>query len=78
MSIIIRYTFAALRRFREAQTKMDTRIDKVIDAYVHALIARYPRARYVVGNDANFILAPTTVCMLWSLCKSLIECSYTV
>ena len=28
-------------------------VGEVADAYVHALLARFPRARYLVGKDAN-------------------------
>ncbi|XP_050388748.1 retinol dehydrogenase 7 [Patella vulgata] len=30
-------------------------INMVIDAYEHAITARYPKYRYIVGNDANYI-----------------------
>ena len=37
---------------------MSNKIEKVVDAYTHALLARFPRDRYVVGNDARFIYLP--------------------
>ncbi len=33
-------------------------ITPVVDAYVHAVVGRFPRARYVVGVDAKFLLKP--------------------
>ncbi len=30
-------------------------VPEVVDAYVHALLGRYPRARYVVGKDAKYL-----------------------
>jgi NAD(P)-dependent dehydrogenase (short-subunit alcohol dehydrogenase family) len=34
------------------------RVDDVVDAYQHALLGTYPRARYLVGFDAKFIWMP--------------------
>jgi len=34
------------------------RFDKVVDAYQHALLGRFPRARYVVGGDAKYVYLP--------------------
>jgi NAD(P)-dependent dehydrogenase (short-subunit alcohol dehydrogenase family) len=34
------------------------RVDDVVDAYQHALLGTFPRARYLVGFDANFIWMP--------------------
>jgi len=34
------------------------RLDDVVDAYQHALLGTYPRARYLVGFDAKFIWMP--------------------
>ena len=31
------------------------RLTDVVDAYEHALLGRYPRARYVVGKDAKYL-----------------------
>ncbi|XP_069106940.1 17-beta-hydroxysteroid dehydrogenase type 6-like [Argopecten irradians] len=41
---------------------MSSKLDEVVDAYTHALTARYPKARYVVGFDAN-----TLYRFLWSV-----------
>ena len=38
------------------------RLDRVVDVYEHALSARFPRARYVVGWDAKLFFEP-----LWHL-----------
>jgi retinol dehydrogenase-16 len=35
-----------------------SRITDVVDAYHHALLGRFPRARYVVGYDAKFLWLP--------------------
>jgi len=37
----------------------------IVDAYVHAVLGRYPRARYVVGNDAKFIYLPIQALPEW-------------
>ena len=37
-------------------TFVSERVDDVVDAYEHALLAKYPRARYVVGKDAKLLL----------------------
>jgi predicted class III extradiol MEMO1 family dioxygenase len=34
------------------------RVDDVIDAYEHALHARYPMARYAIGRHAKFVHIP--------------------
>ena len=34
------------------------RISDVIDAYEHALLGRFPRARYLVGKDAKLVWIP--------------------
>ena len=34
------------------------RLDDVVDAYKHALLSRYPRARYVVGKDTKYFVIP--------------------
>jgi len=34
------------------------RVEDVVDAYQHALLGTYPRARYLVGFDAKFIWMP--------------------
>lgn len=38
------------------------KVELVTDAYVHALTAKYPRCRYLVGNDAKYSLR-----LLWNL-----------
>jgi len=35
-----------------------SRVDDVVDAYQHALLGTYPRARYLVGFDAKYIWMP--------------------
>ncbi|KAJ8319771.1 hypothetical protein KUTeg_001358 [Tegillarca granosa] len=38
---------------------------KVVDAYVHALTAKYPKIRYMVGTDANTIFRFLYMCPDW-------------
>lgn len=33
-------------------------VDAVIDAYQNALLARFPRARYVIGPDSHLVWLP--------------------
>jgi NAD(P)-dependent dehydrogenase (short-subunit alcohol dehydrogenase family) len=35
-----------------------SKVSDVVDSYEDALLSRYPRARYVVGLDANFLFLP--------------------
>ncbi|XP_059148810.1 retinol dehydrogenase 7-like [Physella acuta] len=37
-------------------------LDEVVDTYIHAVSARFPKTRYVVGFNGNFVLRP-----LWTL-----------
>ena len=39
-------------------------LDPVMEAYEHAMLAKFPWARYPVGLDANYVLVPMTVCSL--------------
>lgn len=34
------------------------RVEDVVGAYEHALLGRFPRARYVIGTDAIFLWLP--------------------
>jgi len=42
-----------------------SRMDRVVDAYQHALLGTYPRARYLVGFDAKFIWMPLQYMPEW-------------
>ena len=42
-----------------------TRLSDVLDAYEHALLGVYPRARYVVGKDARFLWLPIQALPEW-------------
>ncbi len=47
-----------------------------MDAYEHALLGRYPRARYVVGMDAKYIFGLLQVTSaLFTTCTQL-DCLY--
>ncbi|WAR25971.1 DR9C7-like protein [Mya arenaria] len=41
---------------------MSPKIHKVVDAYEHAVLAKFPKPRYVVGLDANILFR-----LLWHL-----------
>ncbi|XP_052818550.1 17-beta-hydroxysteroid dehydrogenase type 6-like [Mya arenaria] len=40
-------------------------LDLVVDAYEHAVTAKYPKYRYVVGWDANYIFRPLWMAPEW-------------
>ena len=42
----------------QLQDMWTDRIDDVANAYIHALLARHPKARYLVGKDAHYIWIP--------------------
>jgi len=44
---------------------MSEKIDDVVNAYKHALLAVFPRARYVVGLDARFLWLPLQMLPEW-------------
>ncbi|KAK6970170.1 retinol dehydrogenase 2-like isoform X1 [Biomphalaria glabrata] len=44
--------------FKGICTTLNEDTDKVIDAYIQAITAKYPKARYLVGFDAKFIYVP--------------------
>lgn len=49
-----------------ASTSMASRrLTAVVDVYEHALLGRYPRARYLVGYDAKYLFAPLQVLPEW-------------
>uniref|UniRef100_A0A915KA43 Uncharacterized protein n=1 Tax=Romanomermis culicivorax TaxID=13658 RepID=A0A915KA43_ROMCU len=41
-------------------------LDEVIDAYYHALMARFPRDRYVLGSDAKYIFRLISLLPTWA------------
>ena len=41
------------------------RLTDVADAYVHALLGRYPRARYAVGWDCKYVWIPMSWLPEW-------------
>ena len=41
------------------------KIQDVVDAYEHALLGMYPRARYVVGKDAKLVWLPIQAMPEW-------------
>jgi len=42
-----------------------THLHLVVDAYTHALTAKCPKYRYVVGNDAKYFLRFLCYCPEW-------------
>jgi nucleoside-diphosphate-sugar epimerase len=60
MCIVFFFLFVAIQLVTGETVSLyvSERIDDVVDAYEHALLAKYPRARYVIGNDAKYILLP--------------------
>ena len=44
---------------------MSEKIGDVVNAYKHALLAVFPRARYVVGLDARFLWLPLQMLPQW-------------
>ena len=36
-----------------------------MDAYVHAITAQFPRLRYIVGYDAQFLIIPLCFVPTW-------------
>ena len=42
-----------------------SQVSDVVDAYVHALLGRYPRARYVLGPDSKYFWLPVQALPEW-------------
>lgn len=42
-----------------------TDITPVIDAYQHAILGRFPRARYLVGLDLRLVIIPLSYLPEW-------------
>ncbi len=40
-------------------------LNPVVDAYIHAAIGKYPRARYLIGIDAKYIAVPLQCLPEW-------------
>lgn len=61
--ISITYFITAKTILRNGLTKFSSpKVELVVDAYVHALTAKYPKYRYLAGNDAKYSLR-----LLWNL-----------
>ena len=49
---------AAIEMYSRSNERMGPRTQDVVAAYEHALLARFPRARYLVGADAKLFWLP--------------------
>jgi retinol dehydrogenase-16 len=49
------YSTEGLKKFDDVGSE---RVSDVVDAYHHALLGRFPRARYMPGKDAKFLWMP--------------------
>ena len=49
----------------DAHGLLSDNVDQVCAAYEHALLGRYPRARYVVGLDARLVMLPIQCLPEW-------------
>lgn len=59
ISLNANITFSVTEFYVEGVSKMASpNVNKVINAYVHAVTARCPRNRYSVGWDAKFLMLP--------------------
>jgi NAD(P)-dependent dehydrogenase (short-subunit alcohol dehydrogenase family) len=52
------YKFCKTKLLISFKKMGSTRLDDVVDAYQHAILGRFPRARYVVGKDGKYIFLP--------------------
>lgn len=51
--------FSAIKFMSEYLEKsMSPKVDLVVDAYEHAVLAKFPQNRYPVGNDMKFLYLP--------------------
>ena len=51
------FHFTVVRSFQNAiESPLSGEIEQVVEVYIHAVTARYPQARYVVGTDAKVLL----------------------
>ena len=65
MLLLLLLLFVVIDQFRKVQAINSSRVNDVVDAYEEALLGRYPRARYVVGLDANFLFLPLQALPKW-------------
>ncbi|XP_048239200.1 retinol dehydrogenase 16-like [Haliotis rufescens] len=56
------YLDKALKHCHDIDSLTSSDLSQVTRAYVHAVTARFPRARYIVGRDANIVFR-----VLWNL-----------
>lgn len=59
------YRHIAETEARAYERSVATDLGPVVDAYEHALLGVYPRARYVVGFDAKYIFSPIALAPEW-------------
>ena len=65
-SLLFRLPVAGAKLIVEDLVKMcSPALHLVVDAYEHAVVGKFPRGRYVVGNDAKFIFWPLSLAPEW-------------
>jgi 11-cis-retinol dehydrogenase len=50
---------------KQASLLASSRVSIVTDVFEHAILGRYPRARYVIGADAKFLFVPVAMLPEW-------------
>jgi len=51
--------------YAKSNDKISDKTWQVVDAYEHALLGMFPRARYMVGADAKFLWMPLQYMPEW-------------
>ncbi|XP_046577209.1 retinol dehydrogenase 16-like [Haliotis rubra] len=59
------YLEKALKHCHDIDSMTSSDLSQVTRAYVHAVTARFPRARYIVGRDANIMFRVLWILPLW-------------
>jgi len=42
-----------------------TQLHHVVDAMTHALLAKHPKERYIIGHEAKFVIIPMSYLPVW-------------
>lgn len=51
--------------YQTLEAKANPKIEDVVDAYHHAITSRFPKLRYAIGLDANFLYVPSSILPTW-------------